>query len=107
MIEPVCFVAQGGDSECNAASDEKPMEITKAIDGVLLTCGYVVACSELLIGAMSQCVAIVQTNANYTSRHDAGNVTRHGAADVAQTPCVEVSCFRDVVDIIVKYEGGV
>ena len=40
LIESVCFVAQGGDLEPNAASHRKPMQITKEIDCVLLFCGY-------------------------------------------------------------------
>ena len=39
LIEPVCFVAQGGDLERNAVSDGKPMKITKEIYGVLVTYG--------------------------------------------------------------------
>ena len=35
LMEPVCFVAQGGDLERNVASDGKPMQITKEIHGVL------------------------------------------------------------------------
>ena len=32
LIEPVCFVAQGGDLERNAAYDGNPMKITKETD---------------------------------------------------------------------------
>ena len=49
LMEPVCFVAQGGDIERNAASDGKPMQITKAINGVLLTCGYIADDSSKLV----------------------------------------------------------
>ena len=41
LIELVCFVVQGDDLERNAASDGKPMQITKEINGLLLTCGYI------------------------------------------------------------------
>ena len=41
--------AQGGDLERNAASDGKPMHITKEINGVLLTCGYVADDSSKLV----------------------------------------------------------
>ena len=41
LMKLVCFVAQGGDLERNAASDGKPMQITKKINGVLLTCGNI------------------------------------------------------------------
>ena len=41
LMKPVCFVAQGGDLEHDAASDGKLMQITKEINGVLLTCGYI------------------------------------------------------------------
>ena len=40
-------------------------------------------------------------------RHDISNVTRYGAADVAQTAYVEVGCFRDVVDKIFECESSV
>ena len=40
LMDPVCFVALGGDLERNATSDEKLMQIMKEIDGVLLTSGY-------------------------------------------------------------------
>ena len=40
-MEPVCFVAQGENLEHKAVSDEKPMQITKEINSVLLTCAYV------------------------------------------------------------------
>ena len=49
LIEPVCLVTQGGDLERNAASDGKPMQITKEIDGVLLTFGYVADDSSKLV----------------------------------------------------------
>ena len=49
MIDPVCFVAQGGDLERNAASDENLMHITKEIDGLLLMCDYVANDSSKLI----------------------------------------------------------
>ena len=49
----------------------------------------------------------VQTSANYTSCHGVSNVARYGAADVAQTPYVEVTCFHDVIDIILKCESVV
>ena len=42
-------VTQGGDVERNAASDGKPMQITKEINGVLLTCGYAVDDSSKLV----------------------------------------------------------
>ena len=44
LIEPVCFVVQGGDFECNEFSDGKTMnmmKIVKEINGVPLTYGYV------------------------------------------------------------------
>ena len=41
LIEPICLVAQSGYFERNAASDRKLMQITKEIDGVPMTCGYV------------------------------------------------------------------
>ena len=49
LMEPVCFVAQGGDLERNAASDGKSMQITKDINGVLLTCGYIADDSSKLV----------------------------------------------------------
>ena len=52
-MEPVRFAAQGGDLERNATSDGKPMQITKEINGLLLTCGYIADDSskhKLLIG---------------------------------------------------------
>ena len=48
-IEPVCSVAQGGDRERNAASDGTPMKVTKDIDVVLLTFGYVADDSSKLV----------------------------------------------------------
>ena len=48
-MEPVCFIAHGGDLERNAASHWKPMQITKKIAGVLLTCGYVADDSSKLV----------------------------------------------------------
>ena len=109
-IEPV----QGGDLEPNAASDGMPVHIRNEIDGVLRTCGYVADDSSNLVLDSLQLVerlpsgTIVavrcnsQTNVNYISRHGVSNVTRYRAADVAQTPYVEVGCFRDVVDIIIE-----
>ena len=41
LIEPVCFVAQGGNPKRKAASDKKPMQVMKEIYSVLLKCGYV------------------------------------------------------------------
>ena len=49
LMEPVCFVAQGVDLERNAASDGKPMQITKEINGVLLTCDYIADNSSKLL----------------------------------------------------------
>ena len=49
MTEAVSFVAQGGDLERNAAADGKPIQITKEIDGVLRTCGYVADDSSKLV----------------------------------------------------------
>ena len=43
------FYQQGGDPEHNAASDGKLMQITKEIDGVLLTCGYIADDSNKLV----------------------------------------------------------
>ena len=49
-IEPVCFVAQGGDLERNAASNGKPVQITKEIEGaLLLTYGYIASDSSKLV----------------------------------------------------------
>ena len=48
-MEPVYFVAQCGDLERTAASDRKPIQITKDIDGELLTCGYVADDSSKLV----------------------------------------------------------
>ena len=45
----ICFVAQDGDLEHNAASDRKPMKITKEIDGVPLACDYVADDSSKLV----------------------------------------------------------
>ena len=49
MMEPVCFVAQGADLERNEASDGKLMQITKEINGVLLTYGYIADDSSKLV----------------------------------------------------------
>ena len=48
-MKTVCFIAQGGGLERNAASDGKPMQITKEINGVLLTCGYITDDSSKLV----------------------------------------------------------
>ena len=48
-MEPVCFIAQGGDIERHAASDGKLMQITKEINDVLLTCGYIADDSSKLV----------------------------------------------------------
>ena len=49
LMEPVCFVAQGGDLARNAAFNVKPMQITKEINGVLLTCGSIADDSSKLV----------------------------------------------------------
>ena len=49
LIEPICFVAQSGDLERNAASDGKSMQITKEINCVLLMCGYIADDSSKLV----------------------------------------------------------
>ena len=83
------------------------MQITKEIDGVPLTCGDVadVVSSKLVLDSAT--MQLVQTSVNYTSHHGVSNVTIYRAADVAQPPYVEVTCFHDVVDIILECEGGV
>ena len=55
LMEPVCFVAQGGDHERNEISDEKPMQITKEINGLLLTCGYIADVSSKLVRLCVTC----------------------------------------------------
>ena len=50
LVELVCITAHGGDLERNVDADnEKPMQITKEIDGVLLTCGYIADDSSKLV----------------------------------------------------------
>ena len=47
-MDPVYF-AQGGELERNAASDGKPMQITKEINGVLRTYDYIADNSSKLV----------------------------------------------------------
>ena len=49
MIEPICYAAQYGDLERTATSDGKPMQITKEINGVLLTYDYIADDSSKLV----------------------------------------------------------
>ena len=46
-------------------------------------------------------------SANYTSRHGVSKIVRYVAADVAQTPYVEIAWFHDMVDVILKCESSI
>ena len=51
----------------------------------------------------------LQAGAAYSTRESimASNTQQYGAANVAQTPYLEVACFGDVVDIILECESSV
>ena len=48
LIDPVCFVAQGGDLERHSISDGKPVQIKETND-VLQTCGYAADDQSMLV----------------------------------------------------------
>ena len=111
LLKLVCFVAQGGDlNECGFSWDANAdyerdqwcaadvwihcRRLEQACSGLSVNCWVIFQWHHITVHYN------IQNEFNYTGRHGISNITRYRAADVAQTPHVEVACFCDVVDIL-------